>query len=304
MDAGLDTNSRCVRCAGRTFNASELQVVAEVVGGGSSLSRTQLMVRVCQRLRWRRPSGALKVRECRDLLLSMERAGWVSLPPKRSGGRPLGACTQVPCTALGEPGQALRGTVGQFGTVRLQPVCTRAEHDWWRELVGRYHYLGYRVPYGAQLRYLAFVSQPAPSVVAALQLSSPAWRLAARDRWIGWDEPTRARNLQRVVNNSRFLVLPWVRVNNLASRLLALLAKRLAADWHARFAIEPLLLETLVDQRRFAGTCYRAANWRELGASAGRGRMDRAHARHGQAPKRVLVYPLVAAAQRRLAEEV
>ena len=304
MDAGLDTDSRCVRCAGRTFNASELQIVAEVVGGGSSLSRTQLMVRVCQRLRWRRPSGALKVRECRDLLLSMERDGWLSLPPKRSGGRPLGACTQVPCTALGEPGQALRGTVGQFGTVRLQPVCTRAEHDWWRELVGRYHYLGYRVPYGAQLRYLAFVSQPAPSVVAALQLSSPAWRLAARDRWIGWDEPTRTRNLQRVVNNSRFLVLPWVRVNNLASRLLALLAKRLAADWHARFAIEPLLLETLVDQRRFAGTCYRAANWRELGASAGRGRMDRAHARHGQAPKRVLVYPLVADAQRRLAEEV
>ena len=118
MDAGLDTDSRWVRCAGRTFSASELQIVAEVVGAGGSLSRTQLMVRVCQRLRWRRPSGALKVRECRDLLLSMEHDGWVSLPPKRSGGRPLGSCTQVPCTALGEPGQALRGTVGQFGTVR------------------------------------------------------------------------------------------------------------------------------------------------------------------------------------------
>ena len=109
------------------------------------------------------------------------------------------------------------------------------------------------------------------------------------------------RQLQRVVNNSRFLVLPWVRVKNLASRLLALLAKRLAADWHARFAIEPLLIETLVDRRRFAGTCYRAANWIELGDTSGRGRMDRAHARHGQAPKRVLVYPLVADAQRRLA---
>ena len=158
------------------------------------------------------------------------------------------------------------------------------------------------MPFGAQLRYLAFVSQPTPAVVAALQVSSPAWRLATRDRWIGWDEPTRLRHLQRVVNNSRFLVLPWVRVNNLASRLLALLAKRLAADWHARFAIEPLLIETLVDRRRFAGTCYRAANWIELGDTSGRGRMDRAHARHGQAPKRVLVYPLVADAQRRLVE--
>ena len=186
--------------------------------------------------------------------------------------------------------------------MRLQPVATRADHGWWRELIGRYHYLGYRVPFGAQLRYLAFVSQPTPSVVAALQVSSPAWRLATRDRWIGWDEPTRMRQLQRVVNNSRFLVLPWVRVKNLASRLLALLAKRLAADWHARFAIEPLLIETLVDRRRFAGTCYRAANWIELGDTSGRGRMDRAHARHGQAPKRVLVYPLVADAQRRLVE--
>ena len=169
------------------------------------------------------------------------------------------------------------------------------------------------VPVGAQLRYLAFVTQPTRTVVAALQLSSPAWRLAARDRWIGWDEPTRVRNLQRVVNNSRFLVLPWVRVKNLASRLLALLARRLlallallarrlAADWSARFATEPLLLETLVDGSRYAGTCYRGANWIELGDTAGRGRMDRTHARDGQAPKRVLVYPLVADAQRRLAE--
>ena len=300
----MNANSERLRCAGRTFSETELRLVIDVVTNGGGLSRAQLMAQVCQRLAWRRASGALKVRECRDLLLSMERSGRLRLPPKRAAGRPPGARTQVPCTPAGEPGPPLRGSVGQFGSVRLQPVLSRAEHGWWRELIGRYHYLGYRVPFGAQLRYLAFVSEPQPAVVAALQLTSPAWRLAARERWVGWDEPTRARNLQRVVNNSRFLVLPWVRVKNLASRLLALLAKRLAADWQARFAIEPLLLETLVDQRRFAGTCYRAANWIELGDTAGRGRMDRAHARHGQSPKRVLVYPLVADAQRRLAEEV
>ena len=298
----MNATSSSLRCAGRTFSEGELQVVAEVVANGGSLSRAQLMARVCERLHWRRPSGALKVRECRDLLLTMERGGWVRLPPKRNGGRPLGSRTRVPRTAAGEPGQPLLGTVGQFGTVSLQPVTSGAEHGWWRELVGRYHYLGYRVPFGAQLRYLAFVSEPTPTVVAALQLSSPAWRLAVRDRWIGWDEPTRVRNLQRVVNNSRFLVLPWVRVKNLASRLLSLLAGRLAVDWHARFAREPLLLETLVDQSRFAGTCYRAANWIELGDTAGCGRMDRAHARHGQSPKRVLVYPLVADAAVRLAD--
>ena len=297
----MDANRRCLRSAGRTFSEAELEVVTEVVGNGGSHSRTQLMIGVCQRLQWYRPTGALKVRECRDLLATMERAGWFELPAKR-GGRPLGSRTEVPVTPAGEPGQPLLGTVGQFGSVRLAPVTTGGDHRWWRELMGRYHYLGYRMPFGAQLRYLAFVSEPTRTVVAALQVSSPAWRLAARDRWIGWDEPTRARNLQRVVNNSRFLVLPWVRVQNLASRLLALLAKRLAVDWQARFATEPLLLETLVDGSRFAGTCYRAANWIELGDTTGRGRMDRAHARHGQAPKRVLVYPLVADAQRRLVQ--
>ena len=299
----MDANDGHLRCAGRTFSETELRRITEVVANGGGLSRAQLMAQVCRRLAWRRANGALKVRECRDLLLSMEHSGRLRLPPKRAAGRPPGARTQVPYTPAGEPGRPLTGTVGQCGAVRLRPVATPAEHGWWRELIGRYHYLGYRVPFGAQMRYLGFVSEPQSAVVAALQLSSPAWRLAARERWIGWDEATRARNLQRVVNNSRFLVLPWVRVKNLASRLLSLLAGRLAADWQARFAIEPLLIETLVDARRFTGTCYRAANWIELGASAGRGRMDRAHARHGQAPKRVLVYPLVADAGRRLAAE-
>ena len=215
----MNAISGCLRSAGRTFSEAELRVVTEVVANGGGRSRAQLMVQVCQRLQWRRPSGALKVRECRDLLLTMERDDRLQLPPKRAAGRPRGARTRVPCTRAGEPGPPLLGTVGQFGAVRLQPVATRADHGWWRELIGRYHYLGYRVPFGAQLRYLAFVSQPTPAVVAALQVSSPAWRLATRDRWIGWDEPTRLRHLQRVVNNSRFLVLPWVRVNNLASRL-------------------------------------------------------------------------------------
>jgi hypothetical protein len=191
--------------------------------------------------------------------------------------------------------------VGQFGRVTLKPVSTVADHRLWRELIGRYHYLGYRVPFGAQLRYLGFVSEPTEAVVAALQISSPAWRLAVRDRWVGWDEPTRRRNLQRVVCNSRFLVLPWVRVKNLASRLLSVLAGRLGADWKDRFGIEPLLMETLVG-RGLRGSCYRAANWIELGGTAGRGRMDREHARHGHAPKRVLVYPLVVGAARRLSE--
>lgn len=290
-----------LRVAGRRFGEPELQLIGEVVADGEGLSRRQLMVGVCERLAWRRATGALKVRECRDLLEAMEREGRLRLPAKRRAGRPLGSRTQVPVTAAGEPGRPLVGSVGQLGIVRLELVRSVADHRLWRELVGRYHYLGYRMPFGAHLRYLAFVSQPAEAVVAALQISSPAWRIAARDRWIGWDEPTRQRNLQRIVNNSRFVVLPWVRVKNLASRLLSVLAGRLRADWKERFGIEPLLIETLVG-RGLRGSCYRGANWIELGPTAGRGRMDREHARHGQAPKQVLVYPLVREVARRLSE--
>ena len=143
---------------------------------------------------------------------------------------------------------------------------------------------------------LVRVARPEPAVVGCLQFSSPAWRMAARDRWVGWDDATRQRNLQQVVQNSRFLLLPWVRVRNLATTVLARAARRLPEDWWAHYRVRPLLLETLVDARRYAGTCYRAANWIEVGQTTGRGRMDREHARQGAAPKRVWLYPLGAGA--------
>ena len=291
-----------LRVAGRVFSPAELRAVAEVVETGVGSSRTQLMARACEQLEWRRPSGALKIRECRDLLLHLEGEGWFELPAKRAGGRPVGSRTRVPVTASGSPGPPLVGSVGEFGLLHVALVENSAERRLFRELVGRYHYLGYRVPFGAQLRYLAFLSEPQHAVVAAMLFSSPAWRLAVRDRWIGWDEPTRERNLQRVVGNSRFLILPWVKVRNLASRLLSLLTRRVGADWRARYGVTPLLAETMVDVSRFRGTCYLAANWVELGATTGRGRMDREHQRHGYAPKRILVYPLVPDAARRLRE--
>jgi hypothetical protein len=124
--------------------------------------------------------------------------------------------------------------------------------------------------------------------------------MSARDRWIGWDDAVRGRNLQRVVQNSRFLILPWVRIKNLASTALSVASRRLVSDWCERYGLEPLLVETLVDQERFSGVCYRAANWIVLGTTSGRGRMDREHRRDGWAPKTVLVYPLLSDAVERL----
>jgi hypothetical protein len=176
--------------------------------------------------------------------------------------------------------------------VKLRLLTDRSERLLWRELVGRYHYLGHKVPFGAHLRYLIEVSRPTPRTVGCLQVSSPAWKMAPRDRWIGWNDEVRQLNLQRIVNNSRFLLLPWVEVRNLASSVLALLARQVPDEWEKAYAVRPLLLETLVDERRFSGTCYRAANWVRLGVTQGRGRMDRENKRHGESPKIIYVYPL------------
>jgi hypothetical protein len=127
--------------------------------------------------------------------------------------------------------------------------------------------------------------------------------MAARDRWIGWDEPARKRNLQKVVSNSRFLIVPWVEIRNLASSILSMAVRRIGADWRARYAIDPVLAETLVDGQRFGGTCYRAANWIALGQTTGRGRMGRERRPESLKPKTLLVYPLVADACRQLREQ-
>jgi hypothetical protein len=285
---------------GRAVGPDELALIREVVAGCPGLSRMELAHTVCELLGWTRPQGTLKGRECREFLEGLAARGLLHLPAKRPG-RPVGARTPVPVTARGDPGAPLTGTVGEVGPIGLEEVREPAQRALFRELVARYHYRGHAVPFGASLRYLVSAAHPARQVVGCLQFSSPAWRLAVRDRWIGWDEATRRRNLQRVVSNSRFLLLPWVRVKNLASTVLAQAVRRLGADWRARYAGEPLLVETLVEQGR-VGTCYRAANWLALGATAGRGRQDRAHARHGAAPKTVLVYPLVRDAARRLRE--
>ena len=289
------------RFSGRAFSVREVTLIREIVRDCSGLSRMELARTVCELLRWRRPNGRLKARECREFLERLDAGGALVLPDKRQG-RATGSVTHVPRTAAGEPGAPLVGSVRDVEPLQVERVREPAERLLFRELVGRYHYLGHTVPFGAHLRYLVFASRPARAVVGCLQFSSPAWRMAARDGWIGWDDATRARNLQRVVNNSRFLLLPWVAVRNLASAVLARGLGQLVVDWPRHYKLEPWLVETLVDPRRHHGGCYRAANWVALGATSGRGRMDRYGRRAGEAPKTVLVYPVVRHAQRRLRE--
>jgi len=291
-----------IRFCGGAVSAHELALIEGVVRSCAGLSRAELAHTVCELLEWRRANGALKARECREFLERLEAQGALKLPAKQTT-KPKGARTRVPRTARGERGAPVRGALSEFTPIELTLVREPHQRTLWRELVGRYHYQGHAVPYGAHLRYLVSVSRPEAQVVGCLQFSSAAWRMAAREEWIGWDDAQRARALQRVVNNSRFLLLPWVEVRNLASAVLARAARQLPGEWEAAYAVRPLLLETLVDSERFAGTCYRAANWVAVGSTSGRGRMDRAHRRHGQAPKAVFVYPLRHDARERLRGE-
>jgi len=290
-----------VSFCGRTFSVQELELMRQITSEFASLGVTEMARTICELLAWKRPGGGLKNHECRQLLEQLRDQGWLMLPELRKLG-PRGP-RRIRLTEGSDPQPELGGGAGNYEPLRLSLVEPGEDSARWCEWIESYHYLGYRVPVGAQLRYLVRAKGHGDQVLACLQWSSSAWKMAARDGWIGWSAEQRARNLPYIVNNSRFLILPWVRVKGLASKILARCARQLPADWERRYGYRPLLLETLVDSQHFAGTCYRAANWIRLGQTQGRGRMDQQHQQH-DSPKLLYVYPLCRQAQRRLREAV
>ncbi|TPW13938.1 MAG: hypothetical protein FD130_1476 [Halothiobacillaceae bacterium] len=296
--AGFARISESLTFSGRTFSPEELELIQQVSTDFCSLGRTEISRTICELLNWRRASGRLKDHECRLLLERLEGLGWLRLPELRALGRR--GSRRVGLSSKSEPQADLIGSAGEFEPLQLEVVEEREELRRWREWVERYHYLGYRVPVGAQLCYWVRSPRCSMQVMACLLWSSPAWRIAVRERWIGWSEDERRQNLQLIVNNARFLILPWVRVRGLASKILSRCAQKLPLDWEKRYGYRPLLLETLVDPRRFRATCYRAANWLLVGPTKGRGRMDRHHRLDGHAVKELYVYPLCRNVQQRL----
>lgn len=293
MQTAIDQQRFC----GREFTTEDVSLIQEVIETCAGLSRFELAHTVCELLEWKRPGGGLKARECRDFLERLESQGIVTLPDKKS----CGSSKPRKCFSPAEKGQVhseLTGSVEAFAPLDVERVKNRQQRQLFEELLSRYHYLGYAMPYGARLQYLVYVTRPRREVVGCVQFSSPAWRMKVRDQWIGWDDATRKMRLQHIVNNSRLLVV--ARIHNLASMALSRALKRLRADWVRQYGVDPWLLETLVDRQRFYGGCYRASNWTVLGETSGRGRMDRANKRHGAQVKTVLVYPLVKNARRRL----
>ena len=274
------------RYCGRLFSADEIQRIRNLTAAEPKRNRAQLSREVCDILGWLRPDGRLKDMSCRVAMIRMERDGLITLPPpqQRNGNgrhRPR-------FTPASEPEDPISLPAGRLGDLTFRIVENRRDSSLWNELIERYHYLGYKPLPGAQLRYFIFSG---PRLLAALGFGASAWKVAPRDRFIGWDSQARSQNLHLVVNNARFLILPWVTSKNLASRILSAVAKRLPLDWEKRYGYAPALLETFVEQDRFRGTCYRAANWVDVGETQGRGKLDRRH-RNSLPVKTILIYPL------------
>jgi hypothetical protein len=271
------------------WSSTELQRVREQIERASPPLRAEIARRVCQDLHWSDALGRPKLMSCRVALLRMHRAGWIELPaPSKGNGNGKGLRRrriEWPST------KAVTGSVSDLGQVDLVPVLERQSSALWNGLIDRYHYLGYSPLPGAQMRYLIGYSG---GVLGAMGFGAAAWKVAARDEWIGWSASVRERHLARVLNQARFLILPWVRVRNLASRVLSLASRRIAGDFEVRYGIRPVLLESFVEVPRFQGICYRAANWACVGQTTGRGKCDRTHSAR-LALKDVYVYPLYSA---------
>jgi len=272
-----------LQICGRQFSRLEIDWIRHRVESSPDVNRAQLSRMFCRQVGWYKPDGGLKEMSCRVAMLRLSRGGLIRLPaPKKKNG----VVQKIKRTEKGQPATDMYFEAGQV-ELSLEPV-SRKTAPLFNELIDRYHYLGYRRMGGAQMRFFV---RAAEKPVALLGFSAAAWRVAPRDAFIGWTEPQRKRQLHRVVDNSRFLLLPWVHSKNLASRILSYAARKLPLYWQQRYNYRPLLLESFVEKQRFAGTCYKAANWICVGHTKGRGKWD-THRNYAKPVKTIWLYPL------------
>jgi len=273
------------------LDETQLAEIRALVGAQPDWSRRRLSEELVRRWDWRNAAGRLKDMSCRKMLARLEAKGLVRLPAKRQqpGGNRKRKAIPAVAGVDESPWPGPLAAVQPVQPVQLERVdYGTAAAALFDHLLARHHYLGYAYPVGANVRYLARGRDG--RVLACAVWASAALKVGARDRWLGWTPAQRLAGLARVANNTRFLILPWVRMPHLASHLLALMTRRLAADWRQRTGHPLALVESFVDETRFRGTCYRAANWLDLGPTTGRTRDDRAKKIH-VTTKRIWVWP-------------
>ncbi len=256
---------------GRTVRPEDVVLIRDWLQAHPDSNRTRLSRELCLAWNWRNGAGRLKDMAARVLLLKLEARGHIQLPPRRTAS--VNQLRNRDFGQIDHDQSPIEGPLEKLQPVRIEPLIeTTAEARLFRFLLARYHYLGHRNCLGENLRYLAQDHQGRP--LACLLFGAAAWKAAARDQWLGWSSEQRRRRLELVTNNTRFLLLPWVGVRHLTSHLLGQVTARLSADWQRKYGHPIYLVESFVEQARFAGTCYQAAGWIPVGLTTGRTRND------------------------------
>ena len=271
--------------SGRDFTSEDIDLIKWTRKKYPQLSRTELARTLCEFLVWTTPAGRGKARQCTSFLEKLEEEGLIELPPLDTSKRRLGN-SKLPDFQIDTT--PITGELKDLEPIRLEIARAGIDLKRWRHYVNEYHMLGDKQVFGSRLAYYIKSNE---TILGCLQFSASSWALSSRDEWIGWNIQDRKQRLHLIVNNSRFLILPWVTIKNLASKALALAIKQLPEDWLREYCYAPVLLETFVDTSHFAGTCYKASNWIYLGETQGRGRMDRER-ENSLSRKAIYMYPL------------
>jgi len=276
-----------LRYRGRNVSEEDILYIRELIAAHPGASRRTLSTKLCEAWQWRQSNGALRDMVCRGLLLLLHRAGRIALPQ-------VAYVRHNPLAARARPAAVLIDTtpiedrLGDLRPLQFQLVRRTADEPLFNSLMEQHHYLGYEQPVGEHLKYLVWANgRP----IACLAWSSAPRHLASRDHYIGWSAEARRRNIRLLAYNTRFLILPWVRVEHLASHILSRMAARISDDWQQAYGHPVYFLETFIDPERFRGTCYRAANWVVLGRTTGRGKQSNSYVPN-RSIKEVLGYPL------------
>ena len=270
----------------RTFIKTDLELIQATVNSHWGKGRKQISKILCQQWNWRQPNGRLKDMACREILLTLNRKGLITLPPRLNSANNDKRNRSIPIVEIDQT--PLQEKLSNLPSVKLKLVRNTSLEPLYNSLVQHHHYLGYRQIVGNHLKYIAFIEH---RPVACIGWGSAAWSVKSRDAFIGWDKSTKGKNLHFVASNTRLLLLPWISIKYLASKILALNVKRICDDW-LRIYNHPLyLLETFVEKNRYKGTCYKAANWIRVGQTKGTAKKGHDHLFHGNI-KDVYLYPL------------
>ncbi|NLA40948.1 MAG: DUF4338 domain-containing protein [Smithella sp.] len=272
--------------SGRAISPKDIETIKWARKRFPQLSRSELAATLCEILEWTTPAGRGKVPQCLEMLAQLESEGIVQLPKLQTKKRPNKQPEQFCKSNI--PGEDIIGDTRNYEPIILDIARAGEELKRWRAYVNKYHMLGDKQVFGSRLHYFI---KSGDNELGCMQFSASAWALADRERWIGWSVEDRKKRLHLIVNNSRYLIFPWVKIKNLASKALAIAGRQIQEDWLREYCYAPVLLETFVDLEHFKGTCYKAANWIYLGESQGRGRMDREN-EYALSRKAIFMYPL------------